>query len=419
MTRTGLVALLARQLEGWREDDGALGVMLVRLQRVREFGLFYGYAAGDALGEAALARIASVLRPQDTLVRVGLHEYVALLPGLRGHHHAALAGGRVVRAFEAPLQVGARAAPVAVKIGISVHPDHGRDAERLLHNAETAYGASRRDSEDSALYDDTGTPPLIPYEALHQAIAGNLLQVHLQPMLDLRTRRIVAAESLARWHDDALGPVAPDRFIPLAEETGLISPLTRWSLNATLRHAAAARAIDPTLAFSINLSPRVFGERDLVAQITSSLGVWGIPASAITLEVTENALMEDPKLSLRRLEDLRMEGLGISIDDFGAGYSSLAYLKFFPATELKIDRGFIGDLRDDRRSIQLVRSIIDLGHHLKMRVVAEGVEDAESLAMLAEMGCDGAQGYFIQRPLPAEAFIEGLKASQPKASPLH
>lgn len=419
MTRTELVALLSGQLDAWREADGALGVMLVRLQRVREFGLFYGYGAGDALGEAALTRITGVLRPQDTVVRVGMHEYVAMLPGLRGHNHAALAGARVVRAFESPLPVGERAAPVSVKVGISVHPDHGRDAERLLHNAETAYGASLRDSEDSALYDAEGTPPLIPYEALHQAILGNRLQVHLQPMLDLRTRRIVAAESLARWHDDTLGAVAPDRFIPLAEETGLISPLTRWSLNATLRHAARARAIDPDFCFSINLSPRVFGERDLVAQVTSALGIWNIPASAITLEVTENALMEDPKLSLRRLEDLRMEGLGISIDDFGAGYSSLAYLKFFPATELKIDRGFIGDLRDDRRSIQLVRSIIDLGHHLKMRVVAEGVEDAESLAMLAEMGCDCAQGYYIQRPEPADAFIDSLAAARGPTSPLH
>ena len=419
MTRTELVALLARQLEAWREGDGVLGVMLVRLQRVREFGLFYGFGAGDALGAAALARIGSVLRPQDTVTQLGLYEYVVMLPGLRGHNHAALAGARVVRAFDEPLPVGDRAAPVSVKVGISVHPDHGREAEQLLHNAETAYGASLRDSEDSALYDAAGTPPLIPYDALHQAILGNRLQVHLQPLLDLRTRRIIAAESLARWTDERLGPVAPDRFIILAEETGLISPLTRWSINATLRHAARARAVDPNLCFSINLSPRVFGERDLVAQITSALGIWNVPASAITLEVTENALMEDPKLSLRRLEDLRMEGLGISIDDFGAGYSSLAYLKYFPATELKIDRSFISDLRDDRRSIQLVRSIIDLGHHLKMRVVAEGVEDAESLGMLAEMGCDCAQGYYIQRPDPADVFIDSLAPTPNQTSPLH
>lgn len=162
------------------------------------------------------------------------------------------------------------------------------------------------------------------------------------------------------------------------------------------------------MGFSINLSPRVFDERDIVVQITSALKVWDLPPTDITLEVTETALMEDPALSLRLLSQLREEGFGISIDDFGAGYSSLAYLKQFPATELKIDRTFVKDMQSDARSVQLVRSIVDLGHHLQMSVVAEGVEDAETLELLAQIGCNFAQGYYICRPQPAAEFIADL-----------
>ena len=410
MNRAALVARLAGQLADGGQQE-TLGVMLVRLQRVREFRHIYGYAASDAFSVSAQTRIEQVLRPIDVVSRIDDHEFVVLLPGLHDSNHAALAGSRVVRAFQDPLPIDARSVLASVAIGISAFPEHGVDAEALLRRAESALGTAERTSERSVLYVPGTEKARIPYAWLHEALAANRLEAWLQPIIDLRTGAMVGAESLARWKEPGAGMILPDAFIPLAEDTGLISELTRWSLNATLRHASIARRIDPALGFSINLSPRVFGERDIIAQVLSALSIWDVPATAVTLEVTENALMEDPDMSLKLLRRLRDEGLCISIDDFGAGYSSLAYLKHFPATEMKIDRTFVIDMQRDARSVQVVRSIIDLGHHLQLGVVAEGVEDALTLAMLTEMGCDRAQGYHIGHPAPADDFIDKLERS--------
>lgn len=411
MTRTALVRRLQEALHAGACSNGrVLGVMLVRLQRLREFRMVYGYAAGDALSDVAFDTIRRAMRPQDEVQRIGEYEFAVLLPDLHDRNHAALAGNRVVRAFEQALPIGEREVLASVAVGISVCPGHGEDAESLLRRAELAYGEAMRGSERSVLYAAEQEPMVIPYELLRDAIVGNRLEVHLQPILDLRLGEVVGAESLSRWRDPERGPVPPDQFVPMAEETGLISDLTRWNINASLRHIAQARATRPELGISINLSPRVFGERDIVVRLTSALKIWDVPPDAVTLEVTETALMEDPALSLRLLERLRSKGFGISIDDFGSGYSSLAYLKRFPATELKIDRAFVMDMQNDARSVQLVRSIIDLGGHLDMSVVAEGVEDEITLELLTRMGCHRAQGYHIQRPQPAADFIASIAA---------
>ncbi|GAB2501173.1 putative bifunctional diguanylate cyclase/phosphodiesterase [Lysobacter humi (ex Lee et al. 2017)] len=397
-------AMLARRLRAFLaagDTARTLGVMLVRIQRLQEFRLVHGYEASDAVGASAYARIRGLLRPVDELMQVAENEFIALLPELRNVGHAMLAGSRVVRAFEAPLTFAQHAVVTPVAVGISICPDHGTDADALLRRAEIALRDAKRGSDRCALYRPGTERATVPYEWLHEALHGDRLQAHFEPILDLRTNRVHGYESLARWSEPERGTIRPDVFIRLAEDTGLIADLTRWSLNATLRHAARIRKHDGGLRFSVNVSPRVFGQRDLVEQIASALAVWDVPAQAVTLEVTENALMEDPIASLRVMHTLRAVGLGIAIDDFGAGYSSLAYLKQFPATELKIDRSFVCDMRHDARSTRVVRSIIDLGHQLEVNVVAEGVEDTETLEILRALGCDRAQGYHIGRCVPA------------------
>jgi EAL domain-containing protein (putative c-di-GMP-specific phosphodiesterase class I)/GGDEF domain-containing protein len=408
VTREDLLARLGQLLAERRADDGPLGVMLVRLQRLREFRIAHGFAASERMAAAVRELIGEVLRPGDELHQIDGGEFAVLLPRLRDRNHALLAGNRVLRIFQSPVRLGQREMPASATIGVSVAPDHGDDAETLLRRAEIAHGVALRGQERCAMYADGTDTALIPYELLRDAITGNRLEVHLQPILQLDSGTLFGAESLARWHDPERGAIPPCEFIPLAEDTGLITELTRWSLHSSLRHIAQARRHAPDLGLSLNLSPRVFGQRDIVPQILSSLEIWGVPPQAVTLEVTETALMEDPALSLRLLERLRWEGFHISIDDFGSGYSSLAYLKQFPATELKIDRAFVTDLQRDPRSQQLVQSIIDLGHHLRMGVLAEGVEDEPTLELLTRMGCDRAQGYFIQKPQPASDFISTL-----------
>nr|WP_255703531.1 GGDEF domain-containing phosphodiesterase [Lysobacter sp. GX 14042] len=391
--------------------DGVTGVMLMRLQRIRELLQVYGYGGGDAIGDEAHTRLRGLLRPCDRLYRLGEFEFVALLPGLHDGNHALLAGNRVRRGFQAPLRVGDTEVMTSVITAIAVAPEHGCTATALLRSAEYAFGRAMRSPDAMAVHMAGGEPALVPYGRLREAITGNRLEAWLQPILDLRTRRVSAAESLSRWHDPELGQVPPDRFIPMAERTGLISELTWWSINASLRQLASARRRKPALGISINLSPRVFGEPGLVEHLDSTLQVWGVEPEGVTLEVTETALMEDPALSERLLRRLCDAGFGVAFDDFGTGYSSLAYLKRFPATELKIDRSFIQDLPRDPRSLPLVQAIIDLAHRLELTVVAEGVEDAETLELLAATGCDHAQGFFIQRPQPAEEFVRGLGAT--------
>lgn len=406
-------AQLAQRLAGVlaQAEDEIIGIMLVRVQRLQEFRLVHGYEASDAIGRAALARIQALLRPHDELVQVSENEFVVLMPRLLNPGHALLAGTRVVRAFETPLVFDRHAVMTPVAIGASLYPDHGGDAMTLLRRAEIALRDAKRLSERCALYSPGTERAMVPYEWLHDALRSNRLEAHLEPILDLRSNSICGYESLARWHDPDSGPIRPDVFIRLAEDTGLIAELTRWSLNATLRHAAGIRGRDGRLRFSVNISPRVFGQRDLVQQITGALAVWDMPAEAVTLEVTESALMEDPVTSLALLHTLRQAGLGIAIDDFGAGYSSLAYLKQFPATELKIDRSFVFDMRHDTRSARVVRAIIDLGHQLDLHVVAEGVEDAETLEVLRALGCDRAQGYHIGRSAPAAHVLDRMSTA--------
>lgn len=399
-----LSALIAAHAVG----DGVLGVMQVGLRNLGDFRIANGYAMGELLAAASARMIADALRPADEVHVLDDSEVVVLLPRLRDRNHAMLAGARVLRIFDAPVVAGSRTFPVSVAIGLSVQPTDGQDAETLLRRAGIARRQAAHGIERCVAYAEGTDLPQVPYDLLRDAIGANRLEAHLQPIMDVARRKWVGFESLARWRDPERGQVSPVDFIAVAEETGLVAELTRWSLNTSLRHAALARRVDPELGVSINLSPRVFGQRDMLPQVLSALDVWGLPPGALTLEVTETALMEDFGSSVSLLSRLRAEGIGISIDDFGTGQSSLAYIKDIPATELKIDRAFMGAFRHDRRAEQLVRSIIDLGHHLDMELVAEGVEDPDTLDLLDRLGCDRAQGNLIQAPRPAEALIATL-----------
>lgn len=413
MTRAELVRRLSVLASRQADEEGPLAVLLVRLRNLGEFRIANGYGAGEALAEASASLIRDALRPGDDVQVLDDSEIVVSLPRLRDRNHALLAGTRVLRVFDAPVRLGDRSFPVSVAVGVSVFPGDGLEGETLLRRAGIALRQARRGPQRCVAYTAGSDASRIPYEALRGAIADNRLEVHLQPILDLAQRQWVGFESLARWLDPRHGQVSPGDFIPVAEETGLVAELTRWSLNTSLRHASLAHRAGAPLGVSVNLSPRVFAQRDIVPQVLSALDVWGLPSSALTLEVTETALMEDPAASLALLAELRDAGVGISIDDFGSGYSSLAYIRDLPATELKIDRAFVVDLARDRRVEQLVRSIIDMGHHLGMELVAEGVENQETLELLAALGCDRAQGNFIHPAEPAEKLIAALGREHP------
>jgi diguanylate cyclase (GGDEF)-like protein len=401
LSRYEFFEIVDRNLAQRPDGSGPLGVVFLRIKAFREFRIAHGYTECDRLIDASMALIRKCLGPADVLCRMGDAEFAVMLPSLRSRNHGLLAANRLVRAFQRELEIDGRPLPLAVAIGLSFHPDHGATAESLCRHADLGSEMGLGHDQDLLRH----FAEQIPEDELREAIVNNRFELYLQPVWDIETERIVAAESLARWNSPARGVVEPSLFVPLAERNGLIVEFSRWSLHSTLRACAKARAIAPKIQFAFNLSACILAEHDIVEQILSALRLWELTPDAVALEVTESAIMQDPALGTRVLEKLRDAGLGISIDDFGTGYSALSYLKNIPATELKIDQSFVRDLLGDRRTVQLVRSIIDLAHHLGIKVVAEGVEDVETLQILVGMGCNRAQGYFIGAPQPAKEFL--------------
>ncbi|MGH8049573.1 MAG: putative bifunctional diguanylate cyclase/phosphodiesterase [Methylococcales bacterium] len=378
-----------------------MGLILARVQRLGEINIIMD----KELIDAAQTRIEKSLRPGDRVAKIGACDFIIYLADLKNVNHAALAANSLVRGFQEPLLVPAGPIQATIAMGVSIFPDHGDEPEILCKHAEIAFARALQSSDRYAIYDSHEEKIKILYPEFREAITNNRLEVYLQPFWDLRRKKVIGAESLARWKSPVHGFVSPDQFIPFAEQTGLIGALTRWSVNATLYHCSELKQAGFDLSFGINLSARVFHEHGVVEQILGALNIFDVPPTNLVLEVTESAIMSDLQLSARVLESLRDKGVRISIDDFGCGYSSFEYLKQFPATELKIDKSFVFDITRSARAAQLVRSMIDLAHHLDIVAIAEGVEDQETANMLEEMDCDFAQGYFYSRPKPAEQFV--------------
>lgn len=404
--RAHLLPAVQGRLDRARPDGGLCALLVVRLRGMREAQLRFGYEFGDDVMLSARERIVSVLRHVDTVYLSGDDSFVVVLPTIRNRTHALLAATRIVGAFDdAPLVHGDRNWHGRVVVGVALCPEHGTDAELLYRRAELAHDEAVRIGEPFAIYQPEITPVEILYTELREDIAANKLEVMFQPLYDLRKGEIVSVESLARWHTAAFGNVPPSDFVPFAERSDLIVPLTRWSLNASLRHAAALHRGGCPLDVAINLSPRVFAEQGFAEQLLGALEIWGVPAEATIVEITETALLTDLDMSVRVLRRLRDRGVRVAIDDFGTGYASFAYLRHFPATELKIDKSFVDAMLTDSRTEQVVRAMVEVAHRLDLECVAEGVENEETLLRLVEMDCDIVQGYHIGRPMHAEAFV--------------
>jgi predicted signal transduction protein with EAL and GGDEF domain len=395
---------------------GALvGVMHVHIRRLRQVAIALGHPVAAAMPGAVESRLRASLRTSDRVFRIGHGEFMVLLPQLLSPGHAELAAQRLLREFEHPMQVAGRPLAAVVAIGLAWSPEHATDADGLTRRATAALesalaGGRRLDlargiGEDSLLVDD-----------LRTALVNNELAMEFQPIIALADRRVAAVEALARWHCARRGTVPPQRFVPVAEQGGLAAELTRWTLHAGLREYADLQRIAPGVRCAINLSPRAFAEAGLVEQVVAALAIWGVPANDLVLEVTETAVMEDPESSAQALRGLRDAGIGIAIDDFGKGYSSFTYLRHFPATELKIDQSFVAAVAHDARAHRLVASMVELAHGLGIEATCEGVENAETVRLLQDMGCDYAQGYHFGRPTSRDHLMATLGGARATAA---
>jgi diguanylate cyclase (GGDEF)-like protein len=412
--RTLLGDRIDHALRSARRTGAPLALLVLDLDRFKDVNDTFGHHHGDLLLTQVGDRFATALRDCDTLARMGGDEFAAVIPGADLPAAVAVAE-RMLESLREPFALEGREVESCVSIGIAIAPTHGEDAATLLQHADVAMYLAKNGHLGYAVYaeehDRNSAERLALIADLRHAVAGDGLALHYQPQLDYVTGRVESAEALARWEHPTHGNIPPDVFIPLAEETGLIAALTKWVLNAALEQAAAWARDALPIKVAVNLSAHNLRDASLPDAVAEMLGRWDVPADRLVLEITETALMIDPERALETVEALRGLGIAIAIDDFGTGYSSLAYLKRLPAVELKIDRAFVRRMTHDTEDAAIVRSTIALAHELGLRVVGEGVEDSQTLEMLGRLGCDIAQGYYLNRPQPAAELSTWLRSA--------
>jgi diguanylate cyclase (GGDEF)-like protein len=411
-------AYLQRQLDTalaqHRIDGHALAVMIIDLDRFKEVNDTLGHQHGDALLQEVARRMSAVAGDRALLARLGGDEFAVILEPCHDPEHAVHFARSLVLALQAPITLDDVEVEIGGSIGIALAPDHASDPVRLLKRADLAMYAAKDTGRGVCLFEpsmDVANPQRLALVGeLRQAIALENLEVVFQPKADLSTERVVGTEALCRWFHPQHGWIPPEEFIPLAERSGLIRPLTTFVLRSAIAACADWQAVAPGVGVAVNLSARSVVDDDIVEDVLRYLRRYDVPPALVTLELTEGSIMADPVRTIGVLAALAEAGIRLSIDDFGTGYSSLSYLRRLPVNEVKIDKSFVqgiasGGGGDDSA---IVRSIVDLAHNLSLEVVAEGVETADTWQVLAAMGCSQAQGFFVSRPLNLGRYIDWL-----------
>ena len=394
------------------EAEAGLAVMILDINRFKEINDALGHHNGDALLQTVAVRLQKILRAEDSVARLGGDEFAVLLSRVADREAVAEIARRVNEQFDQLFEIQDLSIDVSASFGIAIYPEHGSDADDLIQRADVAMYVAKEGHVDFEIYEsahDRYSPDrLLLVGELRRAIDNDGLVLHYQPKIGLDAGRVDGVEALVRWPHPERGMVGPDDFIALAEHTGLIKALTAKVLDMALSQQRKWLDAGIRVGVSVNLSVRNLMDSRLPEQVASQLAKWRVPASQLTLEITESSIMADPIRTKQILDAISSMGVCLSVDDFGTGHSSLAYLKQLPVSEIKIDRSFVMDMQNNANDAVIVRSTVDLGRNLGMRIVAEGVEDAPTYGVLSDLGCDVAQGYFISRPLPELAMTSWL-----------
>ena len=405
---------LQREILNAGEQQRMLAIFVMDLDRFKYVNDALGHSAGDHVLREVAARLRNLLRDDDCVARLGGDEFAVLVPTGDSDRIVNLAKSIIV-ALEQPIDFAGQPLDVGASIGIAMYPAHALDAQTLVRNADIAMYVAKRDHSGYTIYDPhydtTQQEHLSLLGELRRAVEQGELRLYYQPKVTLSSAGVHAAEALIRWVHPVRGMVPPALFIPFAEHTGYIKVLTRWVLSEAIRQCGVWLRQHLDIEISVNLSARDLMTRDLPELISALLSEHGVAPHMICLEITESGFMEDPAHAQRVLDRLSAIGLRLSIDDYGTGYSSLSYIMKLPVNELKIDRAFVSNMSQDADMMTIVRSTIELGHSLGLKVVAEGVEDSRGCAVLRSLGCDLAQGYYISPPMPAEALPGWLNGS--------
>ncbi|MGD8574795.1 MAG: EAL domain-containing protein, partial [Gammaproteobacteria bacterium] len=386
------------------------GVLIIAIDRLRDINSAHGHRVGDAVLSEAANRLRGTLREGDSAGRLHNDEFGVILADMDHSEDAIMPARKILEAFDEPVKIGELELVVSVKIGISIAPADADSAPALVQNANAALSGLRGgNGERYRFYTpemQSATLERMDIERhLRHAVDRNQLRLVYQPVVDIRTLKMTGVEALLRWEHPQLGHVSPGRFIPIAEQSGLINRLGDWALREALRQAGQWRDSGLELDVSVNLSVLQLRQPDFCKQLAELTGRAGSSPS-LCLELTESKLMEQAQYTLAQLNEIRGLGVRLSIDDFGTGYSSLSYLKQLPVDTIKIDISFIRDIADDPNDASIVRAIISLSHHLDLAVTAEGVETLEQLELLRDFGCNHVQGFLLSPPVPPQSITE-------------
>ena len=391
-----------------RRSRKVAALLFIDLDRFKNVNDSLGHHVGDGLLRAVAGRLVACVRGTDTVARMGGDEFVVVLTELRRAEDAGHVAQKVLAALPQPIDIDGHELRVTPSIGICLYPHDGEDVETLMRNADAAMYHAKETGRNNFQFftrqmNTAANQRLLLEKDLRLALEREEFTIYYQPQIDLKTGGIVGFEALIRWRHSQRGIVAPSEFIPIAEETGLITPIGEWVLRRACMQTRHWQTLGyPQLQVSVNCSAQQFRQEGLLDVVAHTLQQTGLPASSLELEITESVIVDHTEHVIARLKALDKIGVKLSIDDFGTGYSSLGYLKRFPIHELKIDQSFVRDIGTDPDDAAIVSAIVAMAHGLDLQVVAEGVETAEQLAFLKKLGCDWAQGYLFGKPLPAE-----------------
>lgn len=405
--------LLNFTIQNARRNHQHFAVLFIDLDRFKVVNDSLGHAAGDQLLQEMARRLTDALRAGDVVARLGGDEFVVLALNVAEREEVAVIARKLLAALVKPVMLCGQECRVTASIGICLFPEGAQDEPTLMKHADIAMYRAKEDGKNTFQFYSKELPASslerFALEAdLRSALERGQLLLHYQPKLDLRSGAITGVEALLRWQHPELGMILPGRFIPLAEETGLIIPIGRWVLATACRQAMAwRRAGLPPLRMAVNLSMRQFADEGLLETLADVLNESGLPPALLELELTEGMVMQNVERAVSVLTDIKRMGVRIAIDDFGVGYSALAQIKRFPIETLKVDRSFVRDLTGNSEDRAIIRAIITMGRALGLKVVAEGVETAEQAKFLRERACDESQGFYFSRPL-APAQLEEL-----------
>jgi diguanylate cyclase (GGDEF)-like protein/PAS domain S-box-containing protein len=415
--------LLGRALDGLSSDTPT-ALFMLDLDRFKDVNDTLGHATGDAVLTILGQRLRGALSEQNLIARIGGDEFAVVIPDYRDITDLRALADNLLERVRAPIRTGANTIEVGASIGVALCPEHGTDGGALLQRADVAMYVAKNNRTNVEFYsaeaDHSSIRHLKITGALRGAIGNDELEIYYQPKVRLSDLKCVGVEALARWHHAELGNVSPGEFVPLAEASDLIVPLTRWSVLRALKDGAAWRAAGLDLDLAVNLSARHLRDPAFAEELLRAIRLHDTDPSRLELEITETALMSDPEKAVAVIRVLTQAGVRIAIDDFGTGFSSLAYLKHLDLHTLKIDRCFVKDITNNANDLTIVRSTLRMAHSLDLSVVAEGIEERAHYDTLRELGCDIGQGYWIAKPMPADklpAWTEAWDRGRPLQHP--